>query len=160
MTSSVRPRATSSADARVAIVGERLHLRAFRARQILLIKHNLVSRGCAQRQAFLVGVQRLLLKIARFHSGGVSGARLLQADHSVLHVDANLVDILLQAELALPQLQFAGGVVGLRGAIAQRNIQGDAPPNSWGNCGGTSRPAGCHIRPLNNRRPALLRRVE
>ena len=112
-------------NAGVAIVGQRLHLRAFRARDVLLIQHHLVSGGRSQGQSFLVGIESLLLQGAGLDGGGISRARLLQSDHRVLHVDANLVDVLLQAEFVLPQLQFTGHVVGLRRAVAQRNVQRD-----------------------------------
>ena len=83
-------------------------------------------RAGAQVVLLLVGVEGLLRKDSRLHRRVVAGARLLQADHGVLHVHAHLVDLLLQIEFVLPDLDHAGRIVGLRGAIAQRDVQREA----------------------------------
>ena len=111
------------ADVGMAVVGQGLYFRAIRAGEVLLIQHNLIGGGGAQSVAFLVGVERLLLEVASLHCGVVSRAGLPQSDDGILYVHPNLIDVLLQAEFILPQLEFAGNVVGLRSTVAQRNIQ-------------------------------------
>ena len=53
----------------------------------------------------------------------VLGASLGEGGERGLHVDADLVDQLLHAELVLAEAQLLGDHIGLRRAIAQRNGQ-------------------------------------
>ena len=75
-------------DAGVAVVRHGLRFRALRRGEIALILHHLKGGGRAQVQLLLIGVKRLLRKHAGLHGGVVARARLLQADHGVLHVHA------------------------------------------------------------------------
>ena len=52
--------------------------------------------------------------------------RLLQSDNRGLHVDADLVDAALHLQLVLAELKLVGHVVGLRRAIAKRDVDGEA----------------------------------
>ncbi len=69
----------------------------------------------------LFGIQRLFLKNAAFHGGGILGARLLDSDVRVLHINVDLVDQPLHTQLALPQIDSGGGVICLRVAVAEGN---------------------------------------
>ena len=44
----------------------------------------------------LIGIESFLLEDASLDGGIVAGARLLQTDHGVLHVDAHLIGGLLE----------------------------------------------------------------
>ena len=58
--------------------------------------------------------------------GLVLGTRLCKRDHGVLHVHPHLVLQPLQAELLLPVGQLVVDHLGLRRAVADRNIQVEA----------------------------------
>ena len=79
--------------------------RAFRARQVALILDHLERRARPKLILSLIGRQGLLLQVPRFDGRVIAGARLLQSDHRVLHVHADLVDVLLQGQFVLPELQ-------------------------------------------------------
>src|SRR5260370_29721235 len=53
----------------------------------------------------------------------MAGASLLQSDHGVLYIHANLIDIFLEAQFVLAYFEHTGDVVGLRSAIANGDVQ-------------------------------------
>ena len=69
-------------------------------------------------------VECLLRKIPRLHCCVIARPRLLHPDHSVLHVHPDLIELLLEIQLVLPEFDYAGRVIGLGGAISKWNIQG------------------------------------
>ena len=63
---------------------------------------------------------------SRFHGGVISGASLLDADHRILHIHLNLVDVLAQVEFVLPDFEQAGHVVRLRRTVTKSDLQVEA----------------------------------
>ena len=79
----------------MGVVGHRLRFRALGRRQIALVLNHLIRRGRAQI-VFLGRRRSLLRELARLLRGVISCPCLLEPDHGVLDVDADLIDLLLK----------------------------------------------------------------
>ena len=113
-------------DARVREVGHGLDLGTLGICQVTLVLHHLEGRGGAEFELLLIGFQGLIREHSRLQRRFMARPRLLHADHRILHIDADLVDGLLQREFVLADLNQAGRVVRLGGPIPQRDIQREA----------------------------------
>ena len=88
-------------DSRMAVIRHRLRLRAYGGSDVALVLDHLEDGGRAQRILPLVRIQSLLRESERFHRGIVSRTRLLESNHGILYVDANLIGALLQIQFVL-----------------------------------------------------------
>ena len=89
-------------DTRTIICTEGSDFNGLCLRQVTLGLNHKEDRRSAQSIFLLLGIQRLLLQYARFLRRLIAGTRLLQADNCVLHINANLIQL-----LALPQFILA-----------------------------------------------------
>src|SRR5580700_7048836 len=107
----------------MSVVRQCLDLGTLRGRQVALgLNDEEDSRG-AKVVLLLFGVQSFLLEDAGLDSGRVADAGLLEANHGILDVNADLVDAALVLQLSLTQRELISDVVGLGGAIADRDRQ-------------------------------------
>ena len=113
-----RTQSLVQSDLGVRVIRHALHLRALRRGQVALILHYLEGDSSAQVVPLLIAGQGLLLEHAGSRRRLIPRARLLQANHGVLHIHPDLIHVLAQVQLILAQLQQTGRIVPLRGAIA------------------------------------------
>ena len=97
-----------------------------RGGQIALRLNDEEGRRRADSIFLLLGVQSLLLKDPALHRRGVLGAGLFDRDEGVLHVNMNLIDQSLHAQLILPEIDGRRGIICLGVPIAQWNAQLEA----------------------------------
>src|SRR5690348_12518041 len=102
------------------------HLVRLRLQKVALDQNDVVERRSSQLVLLLFRVERLLLQNARFPGGLVTRPGLAHSDDGVLHLHADLVLKLLQADLLLAEGQLVVDDVRPSGAVPQRNIEIEA----------------------------------
>lgn len=113
-------------DRGAGVGGLRLHLDELGVGEVALVLDHKEDAGSAERELLLLSVEGLLGEQAALHRGAVAGTRLLQSDQGVLHFDADLILLALELEFILAERQLRVGLVGLRSAVPQGDVQLDA----------------------------------
>jgi hypothetical protein len=112
-------------DLGVGVIRHGLHFGRLIEGEIALGLHDNGDGGLSEHEALLLSVESLLGEGAGGNSGLISRACLLQADHGVPDVEADLRDGSLKLQFAGPDAELIKNVISLRGPVAKGNVQGE-----------------------------------
>ena len=124
-------------DAGVGVVGHGLDSSALIERQVALRLKTTAETEEVPKLKRFCSASSACCASTRVASGGfIAGAGLLQTDDGVLDVDADLAQRPLELQFALAQTELVGDVIGLRGAVAEGDVQREAGRIIRESCGG------------------------